>query len=70
MTKWYEQSEGNISSMRIIAMLCAVTGNIIALAGAVAVFIGKPEGIGLASIGAGMATLGGMTKAYQARGEK
>jgi hypothetical protein len=67
--KWYEQKDGIISSMRIIVMMSAFVGNVVVLAGAVAVFMGKPEGVGLAGIGAGMASVGSVAKAYQARGE-
>lgn len=69
-TKWYEQTKGSVSTMRIIALMCAVVGNVIALSGAVALFLGKPEGVPLASVGAGLAGASGLAKAYQARGEK
>lgn len=63
--KWYQDREGGTSSMRIIAMLCVVTGCAAVAAGAVAMFMGIPESVAIAGVGAGMAGLGEVAKAWQ-----
>ena len=68
--KWYESKPGYTSTMRIITMLCAVTGCAAVLAGTVAMFMSIPESIGVAGVGAGMAGLGEIAKAWQSKGEK
>ena len=68
--KWYEKSAGHTSAMRIIAMCCAITGCIAVLAGATGMFMGIPESVAIAGAGAGMAGLGEVAKAWQARGEQ
>jgi hypothetical protein len=67
--KWYQDGQGNTSTMRIIAVLSAVIGSLLAVAGAVALFLGISEGVGLAGIGAGMASAGELSKAWQAQNE-
>jgi hypothetical protein len=67
--KWYEKAEGQTSAMRIIAMICAVTGCIAVLAGVGAMFLKIPECVAIAGAGAGMAGLGEVSKAIQALGE-
>ena len=68
--KWYEKSAGNTSAMRIIAMMCAATGCLAVLAGVVGMFMGIAESVAIAGVGGGMAGLGEVAKAWQARGEK
>ncbi len=68
--KWYEFKKGQTSAMRVIAMLCAVTGCIAVLSGVVAMFLSIPESIGIAGVGAGMAGLGEIAKAWQSKGER
>jgi hypothetical protein len=65
--KWYQDQEGNTSSMRIMAMLSTITGCFAVAAGAVAMFLGYPESVAIAGIGGGMAGLGELAKAMQAR---
>ena len=67
--KWYEQKEGQTSTIRIIAMLGAITGCIAVLSGVVAMFMNIPESVAIAGVGASMAGVGEVAKAWQARGE-
>jgi len=67
--KWYEESEGNVSTMRILALLAGITGIITVLAGVVAMFIGLGNsGIAL-SVGAGIITVALGGKALQKMSE-
>ncbi len=68
--KWYEKTEGHTSSMRIMAMMSTVTGCLTVLAGVVGMFLKLPESIAISGVGAGMAGLGELSKAWQAKGEK
>lgn len=63
---WYHDKEGKPSAMRMIAMLCAVTGCAAVLAGVVAMFMRIPESVPIAGVGAGMAGLGELAKSWQA----
>ena len=67
--KWYERAPGNTSAMRVIAMLCAVTGCIAVLAGVAGMFLGIPESVAIAGVGGGMAGLGEVAKAWQSKTE-
>ena len=64
--KWYQDSEGNTSSMRILAMMSNITGCLCVIAAVVGFFLRHPETIALAGIGAGMTGLGELAKAWQA----
>lgn len=66
---WYKNKEGKTSAMRIIALVCAITGCIAVLSGVVAMFLRIPESVPMAGIGAGMAGLGEVAKAWQSKGE-
>ena len=55
--KWYEESDEVQSAMRILAMIGGLVGLIIALAGAVAMFLGSPIAAAMAGIGAGIFAL-------------
>ena len=68
--KWYESKPGYTSTMRIIAMLCAVTGCAAVISGIVAMFMRIPESVAIAGVGAGMAGLGEIAKAWQSKGER
>ena len=68
--KWYQDSEGNTSSMRIMAMFSTVTGCIAVVGGVVGMFLGHPESVAIAGVGAGMAGLGEVAKAWQAKAGK
>jgi hypothetical protein len=67
--KWYHDKTGKPSTMRIIAMMCAVTGCVAVLAGVVAMFFHIPESVAIAGVGGGMAGLGEVAKAWQSKGE-
>ena len=70
MIKWYEKEAGHTSTMRIIVMMSTITGCLAVLAGTVAMFMRIPESVAIAGVGAGMAGLGEISKAWQAKGEK
>lgn len=65
--KWYQDHEGNTSSMRIAVMLTTITGCATVVAGVVALFLRIPEAIAAIGAGAGMTGLGEVAKAWQAR---
>ena len=65
--RWFEDVQGNTSSMRIMAMLSTVTGCIAVLGGVVGMFLGHAESIAIAGVGAGMSGLGEVAKAWQAK---
>ena len=68
--KWYQDSKGNISAMRILAMAAGVTGITIALAGTVAMFI-KIQMSGTAlTVGAGIIASALGAKAWQKISER
>lgn len=55
--------------MRIIAMMCAVTGCLAVIAGTIAMFMRIPESVAITGAGAGMAGVGEVAKAWQASRE-
>lgn len=65
--KWYHDEKGNVSSMRIMAMMSTITGCIAVLGGVVLTFMGSANGVHLATVGAGMTGLGELSKAWQAQ---
>lgn len=67
---WYKTETGKTSTMRIVTMLSTVVGCIAVLAGVVAMFMRIPESVPIAGVGAGMAGIGEISKAWQAKGEK
>lgn len=67
MKMWYHDSDGDVSTMRIVTMMAAIVGCIAVLSGSVALFLGIPEGVALAGIGGGMTGLGEIAKAWQAQ---
>jgi hypothetical protein len=69
LIKWYEKREGHVSAMRIIAMMCAVTGCLAVIAGTIAMFMRIPESVAITGAGAGMAGVGEVAKAWQASKE-
>lgn len=66
--KWYQDREGSTSSMRIMAMMSTVTGCAAVIASIVGLFMRIPEAATIGTIGAGMAGLGEVSKAWQAKG--
>jgi hypothetical protein len=67
--RWYERAPGNSSAMRIVVMLCAVTGCVAVLSGIAGMFLLISESVAIAGVGAGMAGLGEVAKAWQAQKE-
>lgn len=75
MKKWYQDREGGTSTMRVIAMIGAVTGALTMLASIVLmfmiVFLQAFDAIGMVSIafpsGAGLFAAGEIAKSFQAR---
>ena len=63
--KWYQDKDGGTSAMRLIAMMATVTGCVGVIFGGVIIVIGFPEGAQLATVSAGMAGLGEISKAWQ-----
>ena len=63
--KWYQDQAGGTSTMRIISMMAAVTGCVGVIFGGVIIVMGFPEGAQLATVSAGMAGLGEISKAWQ-----
>ena len=66
---WYKNKDGKASAMRIIAMMCAVTGCLAVIAGVVGMFMSIPESVAIAGVGGGMAGIGEVAKAWQSKGE-
>jgi hypothetical protein len=64
--KWYHDATGSISSMRIMAMISTVTGCAAVASAVVGFFLQNPQAVMLATVGAGMAGLGEVSKAWQA----
>ena len=64
--KWYHDKDGKPSTMRMIAMMCAVTGCLALAASGVALFLRVPDAVQFGALGAGMAGLGEVAKAWQA----
>jgi len=65
--KWYQDSEGNTSSMRMMAMIATVTGALAVLGGVLGMFLGRPDAAAIAAVGAGMGGVGEVAKAWQAQ---
>ena len=63
--RWYQDKDGGTSTMRIISMMAAVTGCVGVIFGGVIIVMGFPEGAQLATVSAGMAGLGEISKAWQ-----
>ena len=68
-TRWYEREPGHTSAMRIIAMGGAAVGAMLCIAGGVAMFLGLPDAVQIAGIGAGLFGVGEIAKAWQRQGE-
>jgi hypothetical protein len=65
--RWYEDKDGNTSSMRIIAMTSTVVGSIVVLSCVVAMFLRIPEAVAIAGVGGAMTGLGEFAKAWQSK---
>lgn len=68
--KWYQDDKGNISSLRLIVVPSAILGQLVVISGVVAMFMGFPDGVAIAGIGAGLVGLAEGAKAWQKMGEK
>lgn len=68
--KWWQDSSGNTSSMRIMAMMSTVTGCLAVVAGIALVAFGFEGGVTIAATGAGMSGLGEVAKSWQAKNGK
>jgi len=67
--KWYESKPGQTSSIRIMAMISVIVGSVTVLASVVAMFLGNPSCVAIGGIGAGLASVGEVTKSIQKRSE-
>ena len=65
--KWYQNKDGDTSSMRIMAMMSAITGCVAVLGSIAAMFLKLDGALALAGIGAGMTCAGEWAKALQAK---
>jgi hypothetical protein len=67
MHKWYHDPNGNVSTMRILAMWGAVVGTYLIIVGSIAMFLGNSiAGIAMGT-GGGLFSLGELAKAFQAQ---
>jgi hypothetical protein len=67
--KWYEESEGVVSAMRIMAMIAVCAGVIVCMCGAVGMLLHIPESVAIAGSGAGVIGVAIGAKAYQTKNE-
>lgn len=67
--KWYEEKDGVVSAMRIMAMIAIIVGSLVTIAGAVAIYISQADGIALAGTGAGIISVALGAKAWQSKSE-
>lgn len=65
--KWYEDNDGNVSSMRIVTMISTITGCLAVIGGVVGMFMGHAESVAIAGVGGGMSGVGEIAKAMQAK---
>lgn len=69
MTRWYEREEGHVSAMRIIAMVGAIVGSLVAVAGIVGWFMGLPNAQAIVGAGLGTFAMGEVAKSVQSNAE-
>lgn len=69
-SKWYEDDNGNISSLRLIIVPGAYVGFITILAGVVAMFLQLPAAGTAMTVGAGMIATAQGAKAWQKGSEQ
>lgn len=67
--KWYQDGQGKVSALRILAMGAGIVGMIITLAGAVGMFLDKASCGTAMTVGAGMVATALGAKAWQKRSE-
>lgn len=68
--KWFQDANGNTSSLRIIAMMIIVLGCCVIVSGVVGFFLKIPESMQLISIGAGLVASAEFAKVFQKSFEK
>ena len=68
-TRAHEEHPGVASSIRIGFLASLPIGTLIVLSGSVGWFMGKPDAVSMVAIGAGLPTLMGGAKAWQAQAE-
>ena len=68
--KWYQDSKGNISTIRILAMAAGAVGITISLSGTVAMFLGIAAAGTALTVGAGILATALGAKAWQKMNEK
>ena len=69
-SRWYEDDQRNTSALRIIVVPGAIIGLLIAIAGAVAMFINLQAAAAALSTGAGMVATAQIAKGWQKSNEK
>jgi hypothetical protein len=70
MTKWYEESPGVVSSLRVILMGVVILGGLTIGAGIVGFFLKIPDSSLIIGAGSGLISLSLAAKAFQANAEK
>ena len=68
--KWYQDENGNTSSLRIIAMIIIVVGCGVVISGIVGFFLKLPESMQIISVGAGLIASAEFAKVFQKSLEK
>jgi hypothetical protein len=70
MTKWYEESPGVVSSLRVILMGVVILGGLTIGAGIIGFFLRFADSSLIIGAGSGMISLALASKAFQANAEK
>ena len=68
--KWYQDDEGNTSSLRLIVIPSAIIGQLVVIFGMIALFMNKPDAVGAMGVGVAMVGLAEGAKAWQKVSEK
>ena len=69
-TKWYEESPGNTSMLRVMLMPVLIVGLVVVLSGTVAMFLNNPYSVGAIGAGSGIVSIGLASKAWSKVSEK
>jgi len=65
--KWYHDKNGKPSTMRIVTMIATITGSVAVIGYLVGAFLGVAVDVQVAVVGGGMAGVGEISKAWQAK---
>lgn len=65
--KWYHDAEGNVSTMRILAVWGAGLGTALIVSGVIAMFLNNAMAVAAMGTGAGLMSIGEAAKAWQAQ---